>query len=185
MKASSQKFMKIKTKFKIVCICQVYNEIEKGNLKRFFEYTKPLVDDIVIYDDGSTDGSYEYSLGQTPYVLRGGKNNFKNEIVHRQLMLKKALELSPDFILWLDADEILSAQSKKELYDVCAECIEKNSDAVAIKELNIWRSHTWHRLDSLYNQGWFTRLWKVVSGLDFQEIKPGLHQDLFHQQLKR
>jgi len=161
-----------------------YNEIEKGNLIRFYKYIKPLVDNIVIYDDGSTDGSYEYSINQTPYVIRGSKNDFKNEINHRQLMLEKALELSPDFILWLDADEVLSSQSKEELQNICSECINKNYDGIAIKELNIWRSHTWRRLDSLYDQGWFNRIWKVVPGLSFQEIKPGLHQDLFPQQIK-
>lgn len=171
-------------KFKIICICQIYNEIEKGNLERFYQYIKPLVDGVVIYDDGSTDGSYEYSLNQTPYVIRGGKNDFKSEIIHRQLMLEKALELSPDFILWLDADEVLSIQSKEELRNVCRECVENNSDGVAMKELNIWRSHTWRRLDSLYDQGWFNRLWKVVPGLAFQETKPGLHQNLFPQMIK-
>lgn len=183
-KINSLKFNKMKNEYKIICICQIYNEIEKGNLIRFYKYIKPLVDDIVIYDDGSTDGSYEYSLNQTPYVIRGSKNDFKNEINHRQLMLEKALELSSDFILWLDADEVLSLQSKKELQNACGECIRSNYDGVAIKEINIWRSYTWRRLDSLYDQGWFNRLWRVVPGLAFQEIKPGLHQDLFPPQIK-
>ena len=44
--------------YKIVSITQVFNEIEKDNLVRFFKYLKPVVDEIVIYDDCSTDGSY-------------------------------------------------------------------------------------------------------------------------------
>ncbi len=172
-------------KYSIVCICQIYNEIEKGNLERFYKYIKPLVDEIVIYDDGSTDGSYEYSLGQTPHVIRGGKNDFKNEISHRQLMLEKALKLSPDFILWLDADEVLSGQSNENLQEVCNECIKNEFDGVSIKELNIWRSCTWRRLDSLYDIGWFTRLWKVVPDLAFEDTKEGLHQDLFPPTIKK
>lgn len=171
-------------KYKIICICQVYNELEKGNLERFFKYSKSIVDGIVIYDDGSTDASYEYSLTQTPYVIRGGNNNFRDEVRHRQIMLEKALELSPDFILWLDADEVLSAQAAKELQNVCRDCIKGNFDGVALKELNLWRSHTWRRLDSLYDLGWFNRLWKVIPGMSFGEIKPGLHQDLFPSTVK-
>ena len=175
---------KQKENFKIVCICQIYNEIEKGNLKRFFEKTKPLVDAIIIYDDGSTDGSYEYSLTRTPFVIRSGKNDFKNELAHRQLMLEKALTLSPDYILWLDADEVLSEHANKELQNVCKECTDGNFDGASIKELNIWRSKTWRRIDSLYNIGWFNRLWKVVPGLSFDTTSPGLHQDLFPSAIK-
>src|ERR1700743_953510 len=95
--------------YKIVCICPVYNEIEKGNLQRFFTYAKPLVNAIVVYDDCSTDGSYEYALQHTPHVIRGIKNDFANELNHRQQMLAWAIELGADFILSLDADEVLTA----------------------------------------------------------------------------
>lgn len=52
--------------YKLVCICQIYNELCKGNLERFTTYVKPLVDDLVVYDDGKTDGSYEYMLAKNP-----------------------------------------------------------------------------------------------------------------------
>lgn len=171
--------------YKIVCICQVYNEIEKGNLSRFYQYIKPLVDEIVIYDDASTDGTYEYSTKQTSNVIRGTKNDFKNEIAHRQLMLDKALELSADFILWLDADEVLSIDSKEKLQSLCQECVKNNFDGVVLKELNIWRSRTWRRTDSSYDAGWFNRLWKVIPGIAFSVEKTGLHQDLFPPMIKK
>ena len=75
----------ISTKYKIVSITQVFNEIEKDNLVRFFKYLKPVVDEIVIYDDCSTDGSYEYALENTNHVIRGFKNDFSNEINHRDI----------------------------------------------------------------------------------------------------
>ena len=51
----------VKKEYKVVCIVQIYNEIERGNLYRFFKYVSPVVDEIVVYDDCSTDGSFEYA----------------------------------------------------------------------------------------------------------------------------
>lgn len=165
--------------YKIVCICQIYNELCKDNLERFVNYILPLVSDLVVYDDGSTDGSYEYMLSRTPYVIRGTKNDFVNERSHKQRLLQEALKLKPDFILWLDADEVLTANAAEKLQELCAHCDEHQIDAVNMHEINLWRSYSWQRLDSLYDKGWFCRLWRVVPGICFNETKPGLHQPLF------
>ncbi|ODA39703.1 glycosyltransferase [Desulfosporosinus sp. BG] len=165
--------------YKIVCICQIYNELCKDNLERFVNKILPVVSDLVVYDDGSTDGSYEYMLKKTPYVLRGTKNDFVNERSHKQLLLQEALKLNPDFILWLDADEVLTANAAEKLQELCAQCEQNHYDAVNMHELNLWRSYSWQRLDSLYDKGWFCRLWRVVPGICFNDTKPGLHQPLF------
>ena len=165
--------------YNIVCICQIFNELHKDNLERFVNYILPLVSDLVVYDDSSTDGSYEYMLSQTPHVIRGTKNDFANERSHKQLLLQEALTLKPDFILWLDADEVLTANAKDHLQNLCQVCVEGQFDAVKFHELNLWRSHSWRRLDSLFDTGWFCRLWRVVPGICFNETKPGLHQQLF------
>ena len=172
-------------KHKIVSITQVFNEIEKDNLVRFFKYLKPVVDEIVIYDDCSTDGSYEYALENTNHVIRGFKNDFSNEINHRDILIKKALSLNPDFILWIDADEILSNGSEKTLINLCDKCIEEDYNGVQFHEINLWRSKTWKRTDSLFNDGWFTRLWKASSDLELKTDKKGLHQNLVPLQIDK
>ncbi len=166
----------IPKKYSIVCICQIYNEMTKGNLERFVEHVKPLADALVVYDDGSTDGSYEYMLTQTPYLIRGYKNDFASERSHKQILLQEALKLSPDFILWLDADEVLTANASEHLQTLCGMCIENNNDGVVFHELNLWRSHSWRRIDSLYDAGWFVRLWRVTPGMHYEDTRPGLHQ---------
>ena len=161
---------------KIICICQIYNELEKGNLKRFIKYVKPFIDEFVFYDDGSIDGSYEYISNHTPHVIRGNENDFINEKAHKQLMLERALQLNPDFILWLDADEVLTANAKTRLQELCRYCEEKNLDGIRLQEVNIWRSHSWKRVDSGYNSGQFVRLWRVTPDLKYECLEPGLHQ---------
>jgi len=169
--------------YKIVCIVQIYNEIEKGNLIRFFKYIKPLVSNIVVYDDCSTDGSYEYSLKHTPYVIRGSKNNFSNEAFNRQDILNLALTLSPEYILWLDADEVLSVDNAKKLQNLCHKMACSGIDGYDFHEINLWRSHSWSRVDSLFDDGWFTRLWKVNKDMRFN-LKPGLHQKVIPLTIK-
>lgn len=161
-----------------MCICQVYNELEKGNLERFFKYTSQIVNDIIIYDDCSTDGSFEYAQQHATTVIRGVKNDFSSEISHKQQMLVEALKLKADFILWLDTDEVLTRGAKEELQKLCHICHERDIDGISFHQLNIWRSATWRRLDSLYDDGWFVRLWRVMPGISFHGAKKGLHQNL-------
>ncbi len=175
----------INHQYKIIAICQVYNELEKGNLKRFFEQITPLVDAVIAYDDGSTDGSYEYLQAQTPHVLRGSRNEFAHEVSHKQQLLAKALELKPDFIFYLDADEVLSADAKEVLQNLGQYCIDHDLDGLEWQKINLWRSHSWKRVDSLFNEGWATNFWRVRPGIAFESVKPGLHQPLYPSTIRK
>lgn len=168
---------------KIVAICQVYNELERGNLEHFFKYLKPHVSDIIIYDDASTDGTYEYCLEQTPYVIRGTKNAFKEEQFHKAKQLELAMTLKPDFIFQLDADEVLAANGDLQAW--CDRCIKDGLDGINFHKLNLWRSATYRRIDSFYDDGWFTQLWRVGKGLSYENPKEGLHGRLIPTQIEK
>ena len=165
-------------KYRVVCIAQIYNELRKGNLERFVKYVIPLVDALVVYDDASTDGSYEYLLRHTPHVIRGALNDFANEINHKQRLLDCALTLNPDFILWLDADEVLTKNAQRGLQELCKYCIGNGLDGLKFHELNLWRSHSWRRTDNAYDDGWFVRLWRITPEIrhGYGKIRRGLHQ---------
>jgi len=171
--------------FKIVGIVQIYNELEKGNLKRFFKYIKNCVDELVVYDDCSTDGSYEYAKENTQWVVRGVKNDFNSEIEHKQILLKTALNLAPDFILSIDADEVISRGERNSLQELCKLCIEKDLDGLEFQNINLWRSANWKRVDSQYNEGWPVKLWKVKPDMNFDVSKKGLHQKPFPKNVKK
>ena len=170
---------------KIVGIVQIYNEIEKGNLKRFFKYIKNCVDELVVYDDCSTDGSFEYAKENTQWVVRGVKNDFASEIDHKQILLKTALSLSPDFILSIDADEVISKGERNSLQELCKLCLKKNLDGLEFQNINLWRSTNWKRVDSQYNEGWPVKLWKVKPDMNFDVSKKGLHQKPFPKNIKK
>lgn len=164
------------TPYKIVAICQVFNELEKGNLERFVTFLLPLVDELVVYDDGSNDGSYEYLHNKTRHIIRGSKNDFLHEVAHRKQLVEYALTLSPDYILWLDADEVLTRCSREDLNEICSYCDSEGLDGIQLHEVNLWRSRTWRRMDSLFDDGWFTRIWKVSDKIRYSSTKSGLHQ---------
>ncbi len=163
-------------KYKIIAIVQINNEIRKGNLERFFSYLPKCVDDIVVYDDASTDGSWEYAQQFTRHVIRGTKNNFVNEWEIKQQLVAKALGLNPDFILHIDADEVLSDNDGSKLQELARQVTERNLDGALLYEHNLWRSHSWRRMDSDFGDVWFLRFWRVRDTLTYSNRHGGLHQ---------
>lgn len=172
-------------KYRIVGIAQIHNELRKGNLKRFLKYFRPLVDELVLYDDASTDGSFEFAQKFTPHVIRGIHNEFGQEIAHKKLLLKEALKLKPDFILWLDADEIFTVNAAEELPKLCQKMAKNQIDGISFHELNLWRSMSWRRVDNAYDDGWFVRLWRVTPKIGYEKAKRGLHQYQHPSTLKK
>lgn len=149
-------------KYRIVCVCRMYNELKKGVLEHFLKYTGPLADALVVYDGGSTDGTYEYMLHRTPYVIRGDKKTLRNGDHCNKLLVKKALQLAPDFILLLDAGELLTANAAELLQPLCDFCQKKGAKALSFQVLHIWRSQTWRRVDGFFGEMWSPRLWRIT-----------------------
>lgn len=170
---------------KIVVITQVYNELEKGNLERFFKYINAIADEVVVYDDASTDGSYEYCLAQTKHVIRAGQNNFAEEVNHKQALITYAKKLGAKYILSLDADEVLTKDAKKKLLPYLKLLDNGTYDGLNFRSLNIWRGATYSREDSHFGNSWPTRFWKVSKELGFPNAKPGLHSTLVPPQILR
>ena len=184
LEAEHTENFKTNTAYKIVVITQIFNELRKQNLERFWKYIQPVCDALVVYDDGSTDGSYEYMLDKAVFTLRAGENDFENEVSHKKILLEYALKLKPDFILWMDADEVLTANAKDELQNLCKYADENNLDGISFHEINLWRSNSWKRIDNSYDLGWFVRLWRVTPEIMFNETDPGLHQQQYPHSIK-
>lgn len=162
---------------------QVFNEVQNGNLERCLQSLSKYCDDIVIYDDASTDNSVEVARQYTDLIIEGKENNFGSEALHRQELLELALKNDPDWIFWIDADEIVEKRGEQGgIRELCENA--GDFDCYAFHEVNLWRCENYYRIDNLYNEGYFCRLWKNTGEL-FIENKPGLHQRLVPPTLNR
>lgn len=158
---------------KLVGYLMQYNESSRGNLHRCLENLSAYCDDIVVYDDCSTDDSLAAIRQYTDHVIEGAHNDFNRETLHRQELLVLALSLGPDYIFWLDADETLDrAGTDGGLRELC-----ERGGSWSFEEVTLWRSTAWRRMDYL-GKGRFNRLWKNNGQLGIQ-VQDGLHRQLY------
>lgn len=160
---------------RLIGFLQIHNESKKGNLERVLNHLSKFCDDIVIYDDGSTDNSYEVASKFTKNIIRSPVNDFKNEILHKQKLLELGLSLNPDWIVWLDADEVFDRDG--ELYAIRGLCRygeSKKIDGFSFLEFNLWNGLSEYRVDELWHKLWTVRLWRNNGDLTFGKER-GLH----------
>jgi hypothetical protein len=176
---------------KIYAFIQMYNESITGHLVRCLENCKEWASNIILYDDKSTDNSVEIASNYTKHIILGEKNEWTKETSHKQKMLNYIHEMTekPDWILWIDCDEIVCKNTIKNIYTLCNNNQNKDIDAFSFQQINLWRSETYYRKDGpLYGEnprgaGWFVRLWKYNNNLKMEE-KIGPDQRLYPINIK-
>ncbi|MDD7805842.1 MAG: glycosyltransferase [Endozoicomonas sp. (ex Botrylloides leachii)] len=164
---------------KIIAIAQFYNELESGFLEQFCRYNAGLFDAVICYDDGSTDGTGDFCRSNGFYVIRGAQNDFKSEVLHKSLLISKAGDLGAEFIVPLDADEILVA-SRPQLEGFCETVLLHGCDGLYANFINLWRSNSYKRTDSLFDDLKPVKLWRHNPKTPpFQRIERGLHKRMY------
>ncbi|GEO11744.1 glycosyltransferase family 2 protein [Segetibacter aerophilus] len=75
-----------------------------------------LVDEIVVLDNGSTDGTYE-KLSAHPKVVEIIKTEGYNEGRDKNLLYERLRLRKPDWCIWVDVDEIFEPQLTRAHFD--------------------------------------------------------------------
>lgn len=154
---------------KIVGIVQVFNEVRNGNLRRCLDNLSRYCDEIAVYDDGSDDDSVSVARTYTPHVIEGGVNDLTMETEHRQRLLDLALTLAPDYLCWLDADEVFDrGATEGGIRQLC-----ETGRSWEFHEITLWRSQTWRRVD-IWQGEKHPRLWKASPDMRIPQAR-GIH----------
>lgn len=157
---------------------QARNEIKSGHLQRYLKWNIELLDNLVAIDDGSQDSTFDTLSTKATICIRNEHSNFLNEIGNKSKILRVAKQKIPetDWFLWLDADEVLYLD-RGELESVILLADKQGYDAIDFALINLWRSESFYRVDSRFNDLRNVRLWKNKPNLEFK-AKFGLHHSL-------
>ncbi|MCE9549371.1 glycosyltransferase family 2 protein, partial [Candidatus Nomurabacteria bacterium] len=162
-------------KVRVIGFLKIHNEMSFGNLERVLKHLKEICNEIVVCDCESTDGSAEFAKKYTEHVLYE-KNDFQHEMKVKQTMLDYTISLNPDWIFWLDADEVVERIGEMGgIRKLCVLGDKEKIDAFEFPEINLWKDTKHYRDDEFWAKGLFVRLWKNNGKLKF-ETATGLHK---------
>jgi len=153
---------------KLVAILRIKNAI--STLAQCMDRLSDLVDEIIVLDNGSTDGSLEvYSkYSKIVKILRTvGYHEGRDKV----MLLDEAKKKNPDWILWIDADEVF----EKHLDRIEMEkYMRRDLNMVNFRMCNFWLDKKHCRFDRewfLYSLRPQRQMWRNVPSAYFQNIK--------------
>lgn len=85
-------------------------------VQEWLENVEKLVDEIVVVDNGSTDGTYE-ALKAHPKVVDIVRTEGFNEGRDKNLVYNMARKRNPDWCLWIDVDELFEPELTRADFD--------------------------------------------------------------------
>lgn len=126
---------------KIAALLPFKNELE--NLELYFDGVSKIADEVIGYDDSSTDGSREKFLNLGGKLI---KTNFSDSFVNgkeklvRTKLLNSGRESNSTHFILLDADEILYYREKDYLMEFIKQL--KPGQKLALDWVNLWGSYS-------------------------------------------
>lgn len=138
-------------------------------VKDWLECFEKLADEIVVLDNGSTDGTYEL-LKTHPKVVEIERTYGYHEGRDKNLLYQLARRRNPDWCLWLDVDEIFEPSLTRADFN----------RLMKRKGINKYGFRRFHFIDYEYFAGSWYRL-NYTSGHDrimWRESSSGYFQDL-------
>jgi glycosyltransferase involved in cell wall biosynthesis len=168
---------------KLVGFVKCFNEGKNGNLERCLKHLSSFCDDIAFCDDSSTDNSVEIAKQFTDNIIIL-PDEFTKELEHKQKLLDLTLKLNPDWIIFLDPDEVFDSNGEDDgIRKLCNYGDEHNIDSFSFLFHNLWKNMTQYRVDELWLKNWQPKLWKNTGNLHFN-VREGLHLGLHPLGLK-
>lgn len=140
-------------KGKKITLSMIVKNEEHRYLSRVLESLEGHIDEAVIIDDASTDQTVaicEKLLSKIPlHIIHNSASLFSDEISLRKLQWKETIKTNPDWILNLDADEIIEACAWDKLntfinnpaYNLCGFRLYDMWNESQYREDRLWNAH--------------------------------------------
>lgn len=160
----------------LIAVCR--NEANTGHVDTFLKWNVPLFDNVIIYDDASSDDTVNLLKQSGVEAIENEISIFKNELLIREKILAEAKVRFPTtaWFMILDLDEVLTC-SREELMTIIEKAENQNCTGVRFRLVNLWKSEVYFRTDEYFNKVAKIHLWKNQRDMYFSG-ESGLHREL-------
>lgn len=142
---------------KLVGMMIVHNEADRY-LRRVLDRATCICDVMVILDDHSTDNTVEVCREYYNVIVKSAVNGWACEWKLREELLQFALEQQPDYVMSIDADEVIETYAIQEFRDLIA----AGHQVIQSQILDMW-TPTHYRADKHFRN--ITRTYVVSAHL--------------------
>lgn len=148
----------------LLALLQVHNDLEY--LPGYFENLAKHVDGVVVFDDGSTDGSAEFVRAQ-PSVLKlvtRPPNDTRpwDESRNHQIVRDAALRCDADWVVAVDADERVERTFRQRADQEIERALGEGWRALSVAVRELWDSPTTYRADGAWGDKQQARLFRLL-----------------------
>lgn len=116
----------------------VKNEADRY-LRRVLESARRYITDAVIIDDASTDSTVdvckEMLKGIPLHLVQNSESKFSNEITLRKQQWEETIKTNPDWIIFLDADEIFEKAFEDQVQNLI---LDNDADVYSFRLFDFW-----------------------------------------------
>jgi len=156
---------------RLLALLRFHNEMRW--LPDYFLNVAPHVDGIIALDDGSTDGSTELARRQ-PAVLQlivkpPREPHVWDEAEDRRRLLEAASGHRPDWLMVVDADERLEQDFRSRANAAIRQAELMGTPALGLQVRELWDYPDRVRVDGIWGQKCFPRLFKARSDFEIDE----------------
>lgn len=161
---------------KLVVMSQVYNQNTvvgrdgMTNIQRFMESVSKYCDGLVIFDDGSTDGTRDvitsFSGDFELEIPSNETNNPEYENYHRERCLAHCRRLNADWVVAVDPDEVFEKRAEKGALRSMLESVPSNIHGVGFYMGELWRTDRYVRVDGDWAHRLEVRAFRLASRIN-------------------
>lgn len=153
---------------KLVAILRVKDEILI--IRECLTKLSELADEIIILDNGSTDGTLE-CFPEFPKIIKILKTEGYHDGRDRCWLLEEAKKRNPDWILLIDGDEVFENLFTRQVVE---KYMQSRYNQISFKLCHFWLGKTHCRIDGpffAYSMGVQRSMWRNLAGTYFSSKK--------------